>query len=136
MNTTSTAATGIGSYSSLILLAAMFAVMYLMIIRPQRKKEKETEAMRNSLGVGDEIVTIGGFFGKIVRVKNDRLVIQCGADRTRLEIARWAVSAVVNKAGSETKAEAPTEEEELPSRPTPKSIKRLDKSGDPAEKTE
>ncbi len=123
-------------YSSMILLLVMMAVMYFMIMRPQRKKEKETEAMRNSLTVGDEIVTIGGFYGKIVKVKSDRLTIQCGADRTRLEITKWAVSAVVSKAGSDVKTEPAAEEETPASKPTPKTIKRLDKSEDAAEKTE
>jgi len=122
-----TAAAGASKYSSLILMVALFAIMYLMLIRPQKKKEKETQAMRNSLGVGDEIVTIGGFYGKIVKVKNDRLVIQCGADKTRLEIAKWAVSSVVSKAGTE-EALVETKEEETTAKPSPKSIKRLDKS--------
>ncbi len=122
-------------YSSFILLGAMLLMMYFMIIRPQKKKEKETQMMRDSIAVGDEIVTIGGFYGKVVKVKNDKLTIQCGADRTRLDIAKWAVSTIVTKAGTDVKAEVP-EDEELVSKPTPKTIKRLDKAEDKAEKTE
>ena len=117
---------GMAQYSSLIVLVAMFALMWVLIVRPQKKREKETENMRNSLSVGDEIITIGGFYGKVVKVKQDSLVIQCGTDRTRLEVTKWAVQSVVNKVGTQPKVEEETEEKET-SKPTPKTIKKLGK---------
>ena len=83
------------SMSSLIsigMLVVLFAVFYFFIIRPQKKQEKQTNEMRNSIEVGDEITTIGGVVGKIVSIKDDVIVIETGADRVRVELARWAVS--------------------------------------------
>lgn len=76
----------------------IFGVFYFLVIRPQRKKDKETKAMLNSLKVGDEILTIGGIYGKIINIKDDILTIEVGADKTKLKIARWAVRNI-EKAG-------------------------------------
>ena len=76
----------------IIMIVALFAIMYFMLIRPQKKKDDEVRQMRDSLKVGDEILTIGGIYGKIVRIKDDRLTIQVGADRTKIDIAKWAVN--------------------------------------------
>ena len=62
---TSTGAAG-GGFSTIIMLIAMFAIFYFLIIRPENKKKKKTEEMRNSLNLGEEIVTIGGMTGKIL----------------------------------------------------------------------
>ena len=67
-------------------LVALIAIMYFLMIRPQRKKDKQINEMRKSLMVGDEIVTIGGIYGKIVKTKDETIVIQTGADRVRLGI--------------------------------------------------
>lgn len=84
---------------SILFLVFIIVVMYFTLIRPQKKKEKETNAMRSSLMVGDEIVTIGGFLGKIVKTKEESVIIQCGADKTKLEIMRWGISKVVEEGG-------------------------------------
>ena len=76
----------------IIMIVALFAIMYFMLIRPQKKKDDEVRKMRESLKVGDEILTIGGIYGKVVRIKDDRLTIQVGADRTKIDIAKWAVN--------------------------------------------
>jgi len=73
-------------------LVLLIVVMYFLLIRPQKKKEKQVADMRNSIKVGDDIVTIGGIYGKVVKVKDERLTIQVGADKTKFEITRWAVS--------------------------------------------
>lgn len=75
-----------------IYLIAMIAIMYFIMIRPQRKKQKEEQTMRDNIQIGDEITTIGGIMGKVVTVKEDSLVIETGADRNKMKIARWAVS--------------------------------------------
>lgn len=107
-------------------LIALIAVMYFLMIRPQRKKDKQINEMRKSLMVGDEIVTIGGIYGKIVKTKDETIVIQTGADRVRLEMARWSVSSVVKDAPR--KAQARAEAEEVKEEDAPKkSIKRLRK---------
>lgn len=77
--------------SMIIMLVAMFAIMYFVMIRPQKKRQKEEQEMRNAVEIGDEITTIGGICGKVVIVKENHLIIETGADRNRMQITRWAV---------------------------------------------
>lgn len=86
------AATKGSSWTMILMMVAVFAVMYFLMIRPQKKKQKEEQAMRDNLQIGDEITTIGGIVGKIVTVKDDSLIIETGADRNRMKITRWAIS--------------------------------------------
>lgn len=90
--TGSSAAGKISSLTMILMMVAVFAVMYFLMIRPQKKKQKEEQAMRDNLQIGDEITTIGGIVGKIVTVKDDSLIIETGADRNRMKITRWAIS--------------------------------------------
>ena len=78
-----------------ILPIGLLAIFYFFAIRPQRKKEKEIKEMRGSLKVGDDVVTIGGIYGKIVVVKDDVLTIESGSAKTKLELTRWSVGSVV-----------------------------------------
>ena len=75
-----------------IMIVAMLAIMYFLTIRPQRKRQKEEQTMRDNIQVGDEITTIGGIMGRVVTVKEDALIIETGADKNKLKISRWAVS--------------------------------------------
>lgn len=68
---------------------------YFFLIRPQQKKEKATQNMRNSVKEGDEIVTIGGIYGKVLNAKDDILTIEVGADKVKLKIARWSIGKIV-----------------------------------------
>ena len=81
-----------GGIGMIIMMVALFAVMYFMMIRPQKKRQKEEQTMRDNIQVGDEITTIGGIIGRVVTVKDDSLIIETGADRNKMKIARWAVS--------------------------------------------
>ena len=72
----------------------IFVIFYFMLIRPQRKKDKEAKKMLESLKVGDRICTIGGIYGTIVRIKDDVLTIEVGEQKTQLVFARWAVRIV------------------------------------------
>lgn len=81
----------------LLLPVGMLAIFYFFAIRPQKKKEKDITAMRSSLSVGDEVITIGGILGKIVTVKEDQIILEVGATKTRLEMTKWAVGSVTNK---------------------------------------
>ena len=78
--------------SSFIMFMAMIAFFYFAMIRPENKRKKETEQMRSSIRNGDEITTIGGVVGTVVDVKEDKIVIETGADRVRIEFAKWGVS--------------------------------------------
>lgn len=73
-----------------VLIALVF---YFLMIRPQRKRDKETQKMRNSLEVGDEIVTSGGIIGRVVSIREDTVVIETGSDRSKVRIMRWAIQA-------------------------------------------
>ena len=77
---------------SLILLVLMFGLLYFFMIRPENKRKKEAENLRNSLSVGDEITSIGGITGTVCAVKDSTIVIETGADRVRIELTKWAVS--------------------------------------------
>lgn len=81
-----------GMLMTFLPLIAIFAVFYFMMIRPEKKRKKEAEAMRSALKNGDEITTIGGITGKVVDVKEDKFVIETGADQVRIEFAKWALS--------------------------------------------
>ena len=101
---TGTAAGG-GMTSTVIMLVVMVAVFYFMLIRPENKRKKEQENMRSSLKEGDKITTIGGITGTIVSVKDDKFVLETGADQVRIEFAKWALS--TNETATENaKAEA------------------------------
>ena len=79
-------------YSWIVMLVLMFALLYFFMIRPENKRKKEAENLRNSLAVGDEITTIGGMTGTVCAVKENTIVFETGADRVRIEITKWAVS--------------------------------------------
>lgn len=88
----------ITQYAPLILqFAVIIGVFYLIIIRPQQKRDKETKKMREGVSEGDEIITIGGIYGKVLSQKEDVITIEVGADKVKLKIARWAVGKVVEK---------------------------------------
>jgi preprotein translocase subunit YajC len=74
----------------------LIVIFYFMLIRPQKKREREVNSMRNSIKAGDEVITIGGICGKIMKTKDDVLTIQVGADKTKFEIMRWAIRDVVS----------------------------------------
>jgi len=82
----------------LIMMVGLLVVMYFFMIRPQKKQEKEQNAMRNNLAVGDEITTIGGIIGKIVSIKEETCVIETTHERTKIRILKTAVSRVDVKA--------------------------------------
>lgn len=82
---------GKGGAGMIIWMVVIFGVMYFLMIRPQKKKQKEEQTMRDNLQIGDEITTIGGIIGKIVTVKDDSLIIETGADRNHMKITRWAI---------------------------------------------
>ena len=81
-----------GMMPTLIMMGVMVAVFYFLLIRPENKRKKEAEAMRSSVKTGDEITTIGGIIGKVVNVKDDKIVIETSADQVRIELAKWAIS--------------------------------------------
>lgn len=100
-------------------LVLLLLVMYFLLIRPQKKKEKEINAMRSGIKVGDEIITIGGICAKVVKTKEESLIIQVGADKVKFEVMRWSVSKVVEKSNAPA---APAEEPEEKKAAKPKRL--------------
>lgn len=89
----------------MLMLLLMIAIFYFMLIRPENKRKKEAEQMRSSVKTGDKIITIGGIVGTVVNVKENRIVIETGADQVRIELEKWAIS--TNETATEAaKAEA------------------------------
>ena len=91
--------------SPIFMIVIMIAIFYFLLIRPENKKKKETAKMRDSLKVGDKITTIGGIVGRIVKVKDEELVIESSTDKSKIRIMKWAVS-TVDKPAPEKKAKA------------------------------
>jgi len=83
-----------GGIWSIVLIVGMIALMYFLMIRPQKKQEKEINDMRNNLQVGDEITTIGGIIGKIISIKEETIMIETGHDRTKIRLLKSAVRCV------------------------------------------
>ena len=79
---------------SILPFALVLVLMYVMIIRPQKKKEKKTEEMRSSIEIGDTVTTIGGIVGLVVAIKEDTIVLETGTDRSKIRFKRWAISEV------------------------------------------
>lgn len=77
---------------AILMIVLMLAVMYFLMIRPENKRRKKAQEMRDSLKKGDVITTIGGIVGKIVKVDANTIVIETSEDRVRMELAKWAVS--------------------------------------------
>ena len=86
------------NYGGILMLVVMFAALYFLMIRPQKKQEKQVNDMRNNLQVGDEITTIGGVIGKIVSIKEETITIETSHDRTKIRFLRSAVRCVDVKA--------------------------------------
>lgn len=97
----------------LILPIGFLVIFYFFAIRPQKKKETQVKEMRNSLRVGDEVITIGGIHGKIIKAKEDIVTIEVGTAKTKLDMTRWSIGSVVNKNESKNtkKEEIITEED-------------------------
>lgn len=80
----------------ILIYAALFGVLYLVLIRPNSKKKKEEQAMRDNISIGDDVTTIGGIVGRIVAIKEDEdaFIIETGSDRVKMKFKKWAISSV------------------------------------------
>ena len=104
--------TGNGGGSSLLTIGMLVLVVvffYFFLIRPQKKQEKEAANMRNSLEIGDEVITIGGIIGQIVKIKGETVTIATGKDRTTLRFLRTAIREVTVKINAPVQDEKPAE---------------------------
>ena len=88
----------LGGSMGLIIMVLMFAVLYFVMIRPQKKQEKKDAEMRQNLAVGDEVTTIGGIIGKVVSIKDETFVLETTKDKTKIRFLKGAVRSVDVKA--------------------------------------
>jgi preprotein translocase subunit YajC len=95
---------------TVIYLVLMVVIFYFLLIRPQKKREKQTRMMLNEMRPGDEVVTIGGVMGNIVNIKEDRVVIETGANRTKLTFEKSAIKTVLTVHEDEEEYEIEEEE--------------------------
>lgn len=88
------AGTVVGLIGSLLPMILIFVVFYFMLIRPQRKKDKQVKEMLANLKKGDRICTIGGIYGTIMNIKDDTITLAVGKDNLSMVVARWAIRSV------------------------------------------
>ena len=98
------AASNAGSMYTLVFMVLMLVVLYFIMIRPQRKKEKADAEMRKNVQVGDEIETVGGIVGIITKIEENTVVIETSSDRCKMRIKKWAIAQNVS-ANDEKKKE-------------------------------
>ena len=96
---------------TILMLIVMVAIMYFLMIRPENKRKKKAQEMRDSLKKGDIITSIGGIIGKIVSVGKDTIIIETSEDRVRLELTKWAVSSVGVQSGEQPEEKKESSEE-------------------------
>lgn len=89
--------------SYLIPWIIVIVVFYLLLFLPEQKKQKKFKAMVDALKIGDEVLTRGGINGKIVNIKDEYMVIESGAEKTRIKMLKNAVSSVVSSKEDESK---------------------------------
>lgn len=80
------------SLVSLVPLILIIVVFYFLLIRPQKKKDKQDAQMRKNLRVGDEVVTAGGVVGIVFSIKEDTVVVETGGDRSKIRVKKWAIA--------------------------------------------
>ena len=85
------------TYGSLIYLVGLFAIFYFLLLRPQQKKTKQLKEMRASIKAGDQVTTIGGLVGKILKINEEDITLEVGADKLRMTCKVWAVGSVDHK---------------------------------------
>ena len=116
VSTTSEASQENGSISPIVMIivyAVIIGAMYLYFMRTNAKKKKQEEQMRDSLEIGDELITIGGITGRVVSIKEDgSFILETGPDRTKMHFQKWALSTITTEKNlTDHKAEKKAEKE-------------------------
>ncbi len=93
-DTAATTATSGGMSGTLLMIVLMIAIFYFLMIRPENKRKKQAEEMRNSLKKGDWLTTIGGVYGRVVAITDRTVVIETSEDRVRVEFLKSAIGQV------------------------------------------
>jgi preprotein translocase subunit YajC len=125
------------SVANILLLVVFIVMIYFMMIRPQRKKDKEDREMRASLAVGDEVITIGGVIGKVTKITEKSVVVETGSAKNKIEFLKTAIASVSKSDSAKTAAAAKAEEakseaseDKAPNRDKKVTPKKLTKKSD------
>ena len=97
---------------SVVLWIVVFGVFYFLLVRPQKKKDKELKEMRDSINVGDKVVTIGGLCATVAKVEEERVVLEVGPNRTKMPFEKWAIGTVTEKKEVKHEITDPAKEKE------------------------
>lgn len=123
----------------IVAMIALLGMMYFFTWRPQKKRQKEEQQLRDSIQIGDEITTIGGIVGRVVTVKEDSIVIETGADRNKMKLMRWSIqtnNTGAERAEAEKKALEAAQAAEKEERKKGKRSKKNEAAEQPAESSE
>ena len=82
---------------SIGLWVVVIAIFYFLMIRPQKKKDKQLKEMRSSLSVGDKVITIGGIVANVAKVEDDVVILELGPNGTKVPFEKWAIGTVKSK---------------------------------------
>lgn len=94
------ASSGMGMVGAIVCMVVLFGIMYFLMLRPQKKEQKRLQAMLNDMEVGDSIVTTGGFYGVIIDMTEEDVIVEFGNNKNcRIPMRKQAI-AEVEKAGS------------------------------------
>lgn len=94
------ASSGMGMVGAIVWMVALFGIMYFLMLRPQKKEQKRLQAMLNDMEVGDSIVTTGGFYGVVIDMTEEDVIVEFGNNKNcRIPMRKQAI-AEVEKAGS------------------------------------
>ena len=94
------ASSGMGMVGAIVWMVVLFGIMYFLMLRPQKKEQKRIQAMLNDMEVGDSIVTTGGFYGVVIEMTEEDVIVEFGNNKNcRIPMRKQAI-AEVEKAGS------------------------------------
>jgi preprotein translocase subunit YajC len=103
----------VGGAGIIIVFAVMFAVMWLLVIRPQKQRQRQHQATIDAVEPGDEVVSVGGIYGDVIEVMDDRIVLEI-AEGVQIELSRRAIGSVVKASDREDADDEPAGDEEEP----------------------
>jgi preprotein translocase subunit YajC len=84
----------LGQFGPILSMVLIFAVMYFILILPQKRKDKKMKEMLSAIQVGNNVTTIGGVMGKIINIKDDEVTIETSIEKTQVKLKRWAIKEV------------------------------------------
>lgn len=129
-STTGTTGAGTGMGSTIMMIVLMLAIFYFLMIRPENKRKKQAEEMRNSLKKGDWLTTIGGVYGRVVSITDRTVVIETSEDRVRVEFLKSAIGQVGTLDEQAAAQQRPAKKDKKADKAEEKTVEA------PAEKTE